>query len=118
MSEVESHVGTLVKIGFRKGMTTEEKAKEVCKKWFRKTELEPCYTDWTEYLQEEGYKEFVIVNGEIYHILSDRELSDEDIFYAEENKDGTISYTLRYYNGGCCFSSAVETALRQMQKRG
>lgn len=116
MSEMETHIGKLEKIQIPDGVTTEEKAKEICKSLFGITELWAYYDDWTECLQSEGDGGFVVVDGTIYHVISDNR-TDTDIFNAEENADGTISYTLSYYNGGCSFSEAIETAIERMRKQ-
>lgn len=76
--------------------------------------LETYYDDWIERLQDLNDEEFVIYSDCIYHVISDKEISGGDIFNAEKNLDGTISYVLSYYNGGCGFVEAIETALERI----
>lgn len=117
MSKMEMHIGKLEKIQIPDGVTTEEKAKEICKSRYGITELWTYYDDWTECLQSESCGGFVVVGGTLYHVISDEEITDGDIFNANENEDGTISYTLSYYNGGCSFSEAIEIAIERMRKQ-
>ena len=44
-----------------------------------------------------------------------KDISDDDIFEANLNKDGSISYIVSYYNGGCCFEEALETAIEKLE---
>lgn len=114
MSEKETHIGMLEKIPIENGMTVEEKAEEICKNRFGITELETYYDDWIERLQDLNDEEFVICSDCIYHVISHKEISDVEIFNAERNLDGTISYVVTYYNGGCGFVEAIETALERL----
>ena len=76
--------------------------------------METYYDDWIERLQDLNDNEFVVCSNCIYHVISDKEISGGDIFNAERNLDGTISYVLSYYNGGCGFEEAIETALERL----
>lgn len=68
-------------------------------------------TDIVCYLQDEYYGKYFITHKEVYRILENKNLGDDDFFEASTNDDGTINYTLRYYNGGCDFTEALQTAL-------
>ena len=114
MSEMETHIGMLEKIPIENGMTVEEKAEEICKNRFGITELETYYDDWIERLQDLNDEEFVICSDCIYHVISHKEIFDVEIFNVERNLDGTISYVVTYYNGGCGFVEAIEKALERL----
>jgi len=43
-------------------------------------------------------------------------LSDDDIFIATKNKDGSINFTAKHYNGECSFGEAIEKSYRSMEK--
>lgn len=77
----------------------------------------PEYLDtYKECIKYETEK-YVIVDNNIYEIIQDKDVDDYgDIFEATENIDGTIDYTLRYYNGGCGFPEAIEYALNKLNK--
>ena len=52
-----------------------------------------------------------------YVIISEDYIDDyADIFNASKNEDGTIDFLLRYYNGGCSFDEALNTAINKMNK--
>lgn len=57
------------------------------------------------------------VNGKIYELLEDKDFENDDICIAERSEDGTISYKLKYYNGGTCFSEMLEEAISRMEKK-
>lgn len=52
----------------------------------------------------------------MYEILHNDNVSIErDLYTTRKNKDGTISYEVMYYNGGCCFEEAIVNALDNMK---
>ena len=70
--------------------------------------------DAADILQDLCYKKYVVVGEDIYKMTS-TELPYEDSFFdATRNEDGTISFQVQYYNGGCCLSEAVEEAIKEM----
>lgn len=79
------------------------------------TALEQYWENYTEWFREDC-DTHVIVNSKVYEIIEDNRFDDVDIFDATKNTDGTIDYTLRYYNGGCGYNEAIETALKRMSK--
>jgi hypothetical protein len=70
-----------------------------------------------DFFRDEFYEKYRIIDGSIYEILEDKSLDDYDLFEARENSDGTIDYTLRYYNGGCGFDEALEMAIERMKDK-
>lgn len=65
-----------------------------------------------DYFLDMMYKEYEMINGELYQVVDYNESGAEDIFKATDNGDGTYDFTLSYYNGGCCFSEAIEEAMK------
>ena len=116
MSEIEVHVGRLRKIDKLDNTTVEEWCKEYCEQNGYE-HLRGFYDTWEECFKQVESENFVIANNNIYRIIEDKEFSDgEDIFEAHTNELGQIQYCLSYYNGGCCFKKAIETALERMGK--
>ena len=74
----------------------------------------PDYYTYLECLKYETHNKY-IVSGERLYLFDGKEAGDEDIFFAETNQDGTISVRLKFYNGGCCLSEAVDYALEGME---
>jgi hypothetical protein len=76
--------------------------------------LESWHSDKQEYFDDECYRKAVEIDGLVYEVES-KELDPYDgIFNASHNNDGTIAFELRYYNGGCDFSEALDEALKKL----
>lgn len=58
------------------------------------------------------YYEAVEINGIVYTVEKEDYEPNEDIFTSTENKDGTINFEVKYYNGGCGFNEAIEEAIK------
>jgi len=72
------------------------------------------YNDFLEALEDWSYKKYIIYNENIYKV--DMKESDpySNMAIATKKEDGTIDFEVRYYNGGCSFSEAIEDALRKI----
>lgn len=57
------------------------------------------------------YNKVVEIDGLIWEVSKEDIDPCADIFRATENEDGSISFEVRYYNGGCCFTEAIDTAI-------
>jgi hypothetical protein len=114
MSQVEVHVGQLMKIDKLESTTPEE----WCKEYFLEngiTQLDHYYESWVEYFNDEYYEEFLVHKNDIYRKIKDTECyGGDDIYHAHKNENGTIDYILSYYNGGCGFTEAIEEALNNL----
>ena len=53
----------------------------------------------------------VIIDGLVYTVEETGVDQYADIFNSSKNKDGSISFEVKYYNGGCGFYEAIEKAL-------
>ena len=115
MSDCEYRTGRIIKENLE-----ESEKEEFARQIFDKAGIrELRWTDsFLEMLRDEGEDHgYVVINGDIYRLLANASKDyDTDIFDASENPDGTIDFTLRYYNGGCGFNEALETALDKMNK--
>ena len=96
-----------------------ETLEEQCKRLIAShnfTKSNASYYSWEEMLCDELYDKYVVCNNRVYEILEKQYINYyDDISIAYENEDGTISYEVKYYNGGCCFSEAIEYALDELK---
>lgn len=115
MSEYETRKGRLKKLA--------STANEFIEGWCSGRDDIPDYYDkdstdeLKEYFMDETDEQYVIIGNDIYFVLEDVSLDDVDLFEANENSDGEIEYLLRYYNGGCGFSEAMEVAINKMKDK-
>lgn len=65
---------------------------------------------------EPDYYTVVPLNGQMYEVIVCNEYAG-DVFQSNKNSDGTISFQVQYYNGGCGFSEALEYALSNMENK-
>jgi len=74
--------------------------------------------DYEDFFDDDFCEKYIVDKGSVYEILS-KEVTDADgdIYIANANSEGTIDYEVRYYNGGCGFSEAIEDALERMEKK-
>ena len=71
---------------------------------------------YEEMFIDEFYKEYVCVDNKIYEVTEIEDCSG-DMFEAEKNSDGSISFNLIYYNGGVVFDEAVCWAFDDMERK-
>jgi len=127
MSETETHIGKVKKIEVENvDSFLRDKIRVMDEEYADKSDSEidaiaatydAGYIEWysSEYEFMLGSK-VVIANDDIYEVVENRELEYEDISMATTNADGTISYVIQYYNGGCGFSEALESALKKLDE--
>ncbi len=71
-----------------------------------------------ECLLDECYEEFVEVYGDLYRIESKENIPAYEGFYeAEKAGENRIKYNVKYYNGGCGFQEALESAIDNMERK-
>lgn len=67
--------------------------------------------DKLEYF-EDKYDDFaIIIEGKVFEITGDYVEDIDDVFKSSDNSDGSISFEVKYYNGGCGFYEAIEYAV-------
>ena len=57
------------------------------------------------------YYEAIEIDGMVYTVEKKDIEPYEDIFRSTKNEDGSIDFEVKYYNGGCGFNEAIDTAL-------
>lgn len=107
MSETEHLIGKLIPVRVDEDVElvaadTLVELNEPRSKWY-KTALDQ--------LESDGYKKYVVMDGRIYKVEAKSEDPESDIFRATRNADGSFDFEVRYYNGGCSFTEAVERAI-------
>ena len=57
------------------------------------------------------------MNGEIWEAFDHTELdADDDIYQLTLNEDGTLSFVMRFYNGGTNLSECIEEEILKLKK--
>ena len=73
------------------------------------------YDSYIEQLEDELYKKYVVVGEQIFQVDQNQIDAEDDIFEAYQNQDGTINFTVKYYDGGSSFNEAIEESLANMK---
>ncbi len=60
------------------------------------------------------YRKAYCYKGFVYEIELEG-YEDDDIFESSKNEDGSINFLLKYYNGGCGFSEALDYATNKLK---
>ena len=105
MSETVHYKGKLKLIG--------EATNELCEKLYGKTLT--CQDDFIEALIYDT-DNYIINNGKLYEVISKVHF-DEDIFEIKKIDDETYEYDVMYYNGGCSFNEAIDTAFDNVKEK-
>lgn len=106
MSQNEVHIGKLVPMVLS-GVTLEQRCKSACKHFkFKKKGFD----SWEESLRENGYRK-VFIRDRIIYEVQDEELDPCGFSRVEINKDGSVDYTVLFYNGGGSFDEVLEWAI-------
>jgi len=123
MSEVVHFRGKLQEVIAKDNESMQDVAKRILdealveKKDYHEDYIE-CLLD-TSYKNVKGYySEYVLINERLYKVIDCESIDpDDDIIKAEVNPDKTISFEVKYYNGGCGFDEAVEEAVNKIDKK-
>lgn len=99
MSETEHYKGKLIPTG----KTLEE--------FLEGKNMPSFYTDKMEYFEDEYSTKFYCIENLIYEVESEIYEDCDSIFESHKNKDGTINFDIKYYNGGCGFNEALHEAI-------
>lgn len=110
MSCTEFHHGKAKKIEFSGDLTLQEKVDELKNRGFQfdyeYVEDNDIYCKNLAYMYE---------SGDFYELLEHSKSNDEqDLAIATKNDDGTINFTLQFYNGGCGFEEQFEEAVNKL----
>ena len=104
MSDYKHWVGKLVKV--------DKSAEEILAELYPNVEYGDGYTA-KEALRDEGYEGFVIISGDVYSVVKQEKDPYDDILNARHEHDGTISFEVKYYNGGGRFSDAIAETFKK-----
>jgi len=110
MSDTEAHTGKLVPMVLS-GVTLEERCEDACKKLGYK--MSDFHSSYEECLRDDGYRE-VYVHDEVIYKIEDTELDPFGFSVADQNEDGSINYTVMYYNGGASMDEVIDEAVKRM----
>ena len=119
MSDMESHIGKLRKVDIPENYSIEDWCREKCEDNGVPSMLPELYDSWQETLKYhlDFYETYFFINGEVWEVFEHTELVDDDMFIMEPNEDGTISFTMRFYNGGTCLSECIEEGITRIKKK-
>lgn len=117
MSEMVHYSGTMRLVRKKRNETLEDLCKRIMNLHGYST-LSIYVNSWEEYLRDEMYEKIVVVDGELYEILNREKLGfDDNVFSVSDIGNGKYEFEVMYYNGGCSFNEAIETAMDNVRKR-
>jgi hypothetical protein len=108
MSETEQKIGTLTEVCL---LSDHDAVYDLIRECGKEVTRD---SDFRKFISEDLYDEYVIYDDRVYAVNMDSDYGD--IMYARQRSDGQIDFVLEYYNGGCCFSEAIEEALENIKE--
>lgn len=115
MSQTELHIGKLRKVELEQNQSLEDFYKEKLKN-IGITELRKYDNDWEDAFRDEFYEKYFVINNVIWEIFDHEEKDDsDDIYELKPNEDGTLSFIMKFYNGGTCLSECIEEELKKLK---
>lgn len=75
------------------------------------------YEHYTDQLYDMLGYDYLTTNDMIYQVQREECDPYDDIINATKNDDGSIDFEVKYSNGGCCFSEALEEAVGKMENK-
>ena len=112
MSEIEHYRGILKEVA----RLDDESLESQCKRLLHDDKLRSYEATYTDALLDRNYQIYIIKNDVLYEVSKVALGPDGDIFNMYKNNDGTLSFEVRYYNGGCGFDEAIEEAFSNMKE--
>ena len=113
MSDYESHSGKLRLVEAKENETFEQQCKRL---WIENGQDESEYEEGE--LFSEFYEKYFHVKGRVWEVFEHEEFGDDEDMFCRlhDNKDGTLSFHTRFYNGGTCMSEMVEDELEKVSE--
>ncbi len=102
MSETEHYKGKLKPTG--KDIAT----------YIKGHQIPDYYVNGKDYFNDHLSGHAVQINGQVYEIERTEYEDNDDIFESSLNEDGSIDFQVKYYNGGCGFSEALDYAIKKL----
>ncbi len=116
MSQTELHIGKLRKIELKQNQSLEDFCKNKFETLRLIKELPITKDSWVEYFKDEFYEKYFVINNVIWEIFDHEEKDDsDDIYELKPNEDGTLSFIMKFYNGGTCLSECIEEELKKLK---
>ena len=118
MSEIEHHIGKLRKIDLNEGYSVEDWCREKCQDAGVPTMIEH-YDSWKETLQYHLNlsETYFFIGNEIWEAFDHVELDGyDDIYHLTQNGDGTLTFIMRFYNGGTNLTECIEEEIIKLKK--
>ncbi len=116
MSETVHYKGTLIKIERENNETLEDLCKkELIKQGKNINSMPTYYKKFAEWLLDDNYEQFIIYKDELYQVDKKHVDVDEDIMIIKKIDNKTFEFEVKYYDGGCCFDEAIETAFDEYE---
>jgi len=84
--------------------------------WRRDFTANALYYDIADFSVIDFVGGYTVYNDEVYDLSDWKDLAYGDVFEATENADGSISFFVQYYNGGCGLDEAIGYALDNLEK--
>jgi len=112
MSQTELHFGKLRKVELKENKTTDEFFKE---KLLEKGIHDLNNSSLDNAFKDNFYEKYFIINNVIWEVFDhiEKDASD-DIYEITKNTDGTLSFIMKFYNGGTCLSECIEEGLARI----
>ena len=112
MSEQEIRIGKCKEFQFGEGLSFEDKVKNLAERGYEIPDIEAAVKE--RYFDN---NELFAIDDRIFLVLEDVETDFDDIAHATIDDKGIISYVLKYYNGGTCFTEMIEEAVKNMESK-
>ena len=109
MSGTVHYKGKLKEIKEKQTRTLEEISGDIIDE--RGLEVPHGYETNLEYITQELYENYVLLNKRLYEIVEKENFYGE-ILEAQRNEDETIDFHVMYHNSGCSLEEAIEHALK------
>jgi hypothetical protein len=76
-------------------------------------EVDDYFENAQEALEDHFYEKVAVIENQVYEVTDMKDMQYDDVFESNKNEDGSIDIHVKYYNGGCGFSEAIEYALEE-----
>lgn len=114
MSQTEFHIGKLKKIELKENQNLEDFYKEKLQE-IGLLQLRSYDNDWEDAFRDKFRDKYFISNDTIWEAFDHKEIDmSDDIYEIKTNPDGTLSFIMKFYNGGTYLSECIEDELKKL----
>ena len=117
MSSQETHIGTIKELKRLEDETFEQMCERLYLEQNKSVPKDDWYDTYAEALKDCDFDKFYIneKSETVYAILNDKASRDDvDVSHAVQTGDA-IDYIVSFYNGGCSFPEALDSAIERMK---